>query len=40
MTSQITWFALNLVLKARVFGPRKWPIKVKGVSEKYSHHLG
>ena len=32
-------FALSLVLKARVFGTRKWPIRTKGVSEKYSRHL-
>ena len=31
-------FALSLVLKARVFGTRKWPIRTKGVSEKYSRH--
>ena len=28
--------ALSLVLKAKVFGTRKWPIRIKGVSEKYS----
>ena len=33
-------FALSLVLKARVFGTRKWPIRAKGVSEKYSPHFG
>jgi len=32
-------FALSLVLKARVFRTRKWPVRIKGVSEKYSRHL-
>ena len=31
--------ALSLVLKAKVFGTRKWPIRIKGISEKYSSHL-
>ena len=33
-------FFLSLVLKARVFETRKWPIRAKVVSEKYSRHFG
>ena len=32
-------FAVSLVLKARIFGTRKWSIRTKRVSEKYSRHL-